>query len=185
MASIATIMTKVNNIKLCRNIFIHELKKKKKEKKMRITNHSQTNREAILNLLVSFHFLGNQTKGMGEKQTQNNPQIRQTTHELPPKQKSTKKKEKERPGERSSWRGKERSGESRSGRFMSTTHTAPGESRSGTGGSGATRKLWSQEVEEIAGQRYRYQAIFSDIFRQKFRYHPKIFCLKPYLHDIK
>jgi hypothetical protein len=36
---------------------------------MRITNRSQTNREAILNLLVSFHFLSNQTKGMGEKQT--------------------------------------------------------------------------------------------------------------------
>jgi len=63
-------------------------RKKKKEKEMRITNQQ---REAILNLLVSFHFLGNQTKGMGEKQTQNKPQIRQTTHELPPKQKSTKK----------------------------------------------------------------------------------------------
>jgi len=54
-----------------------------------------------------------------------------------------------------------------------------------SGGSGASRKLWSQEVEEIAGQRYRCQAIFSDIFRQKFRYHPKIFCLKPYLHGIE
>jgi hypothetical protein len=45
--------------------------------------------------------------------------------------------------------------------------------------------LWSQEVEEIAGQRYRCQATFSDIFRRKFRYHPKIFCLKPYLHGIE
>jgi hypothetical protein len=68
---------------------------------------------------------------------------------------------------------------------MSTTHTAPGESRFGIGGSGASRKSRSQEVEEIVGQRYRYQGTFSDIFRQKYRYHPKIFCLKPYLHGIK
>jgi len=42
---------------------------------------------------------------MGEKQTQNNPQIfRQTTHELSPKQKSTKKIEVELDGGRMSRR---------------------------------------------------------------------------------
>jgi hypothetical protein len=43
-------------------------------------------------------------------------------------------------------------GESRSDRFMSRPHTAPGESISGTGGSRASRKSRSQEVEEIAGK---------------------------------
>jgi hypothetical protein len=27
--------------------------------------------------------------------------------------------------------------------------------------------------------------VSSDFFRQRYRYHPKIFCLKPYLHGIK